>query len=469
MIAPNDVVENGSSLYSPFILPFIGYTKMVEHKEAWLRHKHGLPELDSRMRAHDDPVGLTKALTVSHLTWGSTNVIAGTADDQMVVSSGKEVERWQKGERNYVRYQSKDLNRGKFTLYSGRYGIARNHQARVPVTAYYHEPHMANVEPMMGHLANALTYYEEAFGPYPYDEVRLAEFAYYPGMVFSEGGTIGLPEVLGWKADLTGEGEDAMIGWISYLLAHVWWEDQIIVADVAGGMSVREALSGYASNLYRQQIYDDARYQRVKQKQLRDYFRALGQVDFVEPALDNVYNEVLPARFKGQMVLEQIESQIGRPALLAAIGDFHNQFKGKPAPYATLPDLTEAIVQHTPPNLRGRVAELFESVITYRFGVLDAVAQLGESGYQVELMVEAQKLYTRELGEQKPEVMDWPLTLVVEDREGNVIYESELLMTAEQQSIELNLAAEPFRVRLDPHLSLPGPITPNRDRRVRVI
>lgn len=470
MIAPNDVVQNGSSLYSPFILPFIGYTKMVEHKEAWLRQKHGLPPLDSRMRPHDDPVGLARALTVSHLTWGETDLVASTSYDQKVVSSGKELKRWQDEGRNFVHYQGEEFNRGKFTLYSGRFATAVNQEARVPVKAWYHPPHESNVQPMLGHLAGALTVYEKAFGPYPFSEVRLAEFAYYPGMVFSEAGTIGLPEVLGWKAELNGEGEDAMVGWLSYLLAHSWWEDQIITADVAGGMSVREALSGYASNLYRRSVYEPERFHRIKQKQVRDYFRALGQVDFAEPPLDDVYNEVLPARFKGQMVLEQIESAIGQDALLAGIRAYLADYRGKSEPYATLPGLVASIMDRSPPNLRGRISELFSKVVTYRLGVLEAdVASASNGQYRVAMRLEARKLYTRALGEQDDNVVDWPVTLRIESQDGRVLYEEPWIAREQIDLVELELDDKPYKVTLDPDLNLPGPLSANREKTFRAI
>jgi len=465
MVSPNEALQNGTSLYSPFILPFIGYTKMVEHKEAWLRDKHGLPPLDSRMRPHDDPVGLARALTVSHLAWGASDVLIGTDGDQTPVSSGLEKARWQADGRNYAHYASEAPHRGKFTVYSARYATLDEDSARVPVRLYYHPDHAANARPMARHLARALDFYEAAFGPYPYSEARLVEFAYYPGMVFSESGTIGLPEVLAWKAELAGDGEDAMIGWLTYLLAHAWWEDQLIVGDVAGSMTVREALSGYASNLYRRATYAPERFLAVKQRQMRDFFRALGKADFEEPPLEDVYNEVLIARFKGQMVLELIESRIGQPALLAAIRDFLTAHAGRPAPYATVLDLRDAIQARTPPALRAWVEDVFAQVVTYRYALLNAGYRPGEAGnYQVELEVEAGTLHSRGLGEQQTGTLDVPLEVRVLDAAGHPLYQGPLTMTGPRTRFTLALKARPHRVILDPALTLPTALFAGRER-----
>jgi len=466
MVAPNEVLDNGTSLYAPFILPFIGYTKMVEHKEAWLRARYGLPPLDSRMRAHDDAVGLARALGISHQTWSDTDMIVGTAGDQTVVGSGNELRRWAEGGRNYVHYRSQAPERGKFTLYSARYARFVHPGARVPIEVYHHPPHADNARAMAGHLAGAMTLYEQLFGAYPFRQLRLAEFAYYPGMVFSEAGTIGLPEVLAWKADIRpgGDGEDAMIGWLAYLLGHAWWDDQLIMADVAGSMTVREALSGYASNLYRRSIYSPQRFARVKQQQMRNYFRALGQVDFEEPPLVDVYNEVLVARFKGQMVLEQVEALIGQPALLAAIRGFTEDFKQRPAPYATVLDLRDAVLARTPAALREQVGELFGRVVSYRFAVLDASRQPHAAGWRLTLRVEAAKLLSSGLGEHSVREFDLPLTLAVIDARGRTLLRRVLQPGTLARPIVVDTAAEPARVVLDPDCSLPTAASPQRGR-----
>ncbi len=467
MVAPNEVLANGTSLYAPFILPFIGYTKMVEHKEAWLRHRHGLPPLDQRMRPHDDRTGLARALTTSHLAWGPTDMVVGTDGDQTVVGSGNELRRWQEADRSYVHYRSQPPERGKFTLYSAHYQRQDAGGARVPVEVYHHPPHADNAALMGRHLAQALTLYEQLFGRYPFRQLRLAEFAYYPGMVFSEAGTIGLPEVIGWKSDLRpgGDGEDAMIGWLGYLLGHAWWDDALITADVAGSMSVREALSGYASNLYRRSIYPPERWQRVKQQQMRDFFRAIGRVDFEQPPLAEVYNEVLVARFKGQMVLEQIESLIGQPALLTAIRRFGERFAGQPPPYATVLDLRDAILAETPADWRPRVHEMFHHIVSYRFGVASAERQALPSGaWQAQVTVKADKLLDSGLGRQQESAFDMPLQLRVLDAQGRTLLSQRLQLSSPSQRFDFELPGRPAQVQLDPGHDLPSPASPQRTR-----
>lgn len=418
MVPPNEVLHNGTSLYSPFILPFIGYTKMVEHKEAWLRDKYGLPPLDQRMRPHGDPVGLSRAMQLAHLGWGETDVIASTSGDQTIVSGGQELRRWQEGGRNLVHYRSSVSDRGKFTLYSARFDKARHEGARVPIEVYRHPAHGANEAAMARHLGQAFSLYEGLFGPYPFGQIRLAEFAYYPGMVFSDGGVIGLPEVLGWKVE-PGDpaGQDALVGWLSYLLAHAWWEGQIIVGDVAGAMTVREMASGHASNLYRATIHDAERLRVLRRQQMRDYFRAVGKVDYAEPPLTDVYNEVLVARFKGAMVLGFLSAQLGPEAVNGALRGFIDEHRGKGPPYATVLGLRDALVARAPAVSRDGVRELFDEVVTFGLVCREARGAAGGGG-MASMLIDSERRLGRGLARVESAPLGWSLPLAVVDAQG---------------------------------------------------
>lgn len=468
MIYPNDVVGNGTNLYSPFILPFVGYTKMVEHKKAWMRHQFNLPPLDERMRSHDHPIGLSQGLMLAHLGWGSTDITIGTSSDQTVVTTGKLVNQWKQGNRNYFQYQSTAKDRGKFTIYSGRYAVYKNNNYRVQIEIYYHPKHQENVELIAEQVGKALEFYEKTFGPYPFEQVRVVEFVYYDGMVFSEAGVIGIPEVLVWKSEAKGRGKDSIIDWVSYLLAYAWWEDQIIAADVAGGMTIREALSGYASSLYQRSRRTPEEQRLAKQQLMRDFFRLLGKIDFQEPALIDVYNEVPIARHKGGMILEQIEDLIGQEALLSGIRNFLQQYRYQPAPYPTVLDLRDAILAEASGDQRETISELFANVITYQVGLADAVFDpLPDGRYKVQLQVEAQKLYTTQLGKQESEALDLPVTISLSDENGEEIFSKKYTILGQKATIDLVTNKRPTYAAVDGNYLLPSAFLQDNIKRLR--
>ena len=457
MVYPNDVVGNGTNLYSPFILPFVGYTKMVEHKKAWLRAKLDLPPLDERMRSPTDPTGLAQAMMLTHLVWGTTDVTIGTASDQTAISSGQLVKQWQENGRNYFHYRSGEQSRGKFTVYSGRYATYRDDTYRVPIEVYYHPQHDDNIELIVEQIGQALAFYEETFGPYPFEQVRVVEFVYYDGMVFSEGGTLGIPEVLVWKSQAEGLGKENITDWLTYLLAQSWWEDQLIAADVAGSMTIREALSAYASNLYQRSQRTPAQ-QQAQQQRMRDFFRSLGKLDFQEPPLTDIYNELPIARHKGGMILELIEDQIGQKALLEGIQTFLAEHRYQPAPYATVLDLRDAIAAQAPtPTAKSTIGDLFAQVLTYQVGLSDAAfAPRADGKYDISLTVEAQKIQTTGLGEQQTRPLNLPVTIELTNANSEPIKVIKPLLTDTQTTLTLVTDERPTQAAIDPEYKLPS-------------
>ncbi|MEL4897089.1 ABC transporter permease/M1 family aminopeptidase [Crocosphaera sp. Alani8] len=468
MVYPNDVVGNGTNLHSPFILPFVGYTKMVEHKKAWLRDKLDLPPLEERMRSYDDEIGLSQALSVSHLGWGEVNITVSTSADQQVITSGTLLKQWQEGDRNYFQYQLEAPDRGKFTLFSGRYGVHKNNNYRVPIEIYYHPQHKENVELMANHIGEALEFYEKIFGPYPFEQVRVVEFVYYDGMVFSDRGTIGIPEVLVWKNTAQGLGKENIIDWLTYLLAYAWWEDQMVIADVSGSMTIREALSAYGSSLYQRYRRSPEIQELAKKQQMRTFFRQLGKLDFQEPALIEVYNELAIARYKGGMVLELIEDLIGQEALLTAIREFFGEYRYQNPPYATVIDFQDAILRQTPPKYKETIAELFAEVITYQVGLTNGFYEkLPDGKFKITLDIEAQKIYTRELGRQEITELDIPLTIALSDQQGNTIYEQKHEIDNQSATLELIIDQLPSSATVDPDYVLPSAFVQDNVRILR--
>ncbi|MEM6452934.1 MAG: peptidase [Cyanobacteria bacterium P01_D01_bin.105] len=474
MVYPNDVVDNGTNLYSPFILPFVGYTKMVEHKKAWLRNKLDLPPLDERMRSHDDPQGQAQAMMLTHLVWGTTDVTIGTTGDQTAISAGNLVDSWQENGRNYFRYlsgnQSGDQSRGKFTLYSGRYATYRNEDYRVPIEIYYHPQHNENIELIATELGQALEFYEQTFGPYPFEHVRVVEFVYYDGMIFSEGGTLGIPEVLVWKSEAQGLGRENIVDWLSYLLAQAWWEDQLIAADVAGSMTIREALSAYAGNLYQRSQRSPQQQTLVQKQRMRDFFRSLGKIDFQEPPLTDIYNELPIARHKGGMILELIEDQIGQDAVLAGIRNFLETYRYQGPPYATVIDLQEALIAQTKSATEAQtIRDLFSQVLTYQVGIADATyTPLANQQYKIHLTLEAQQFRTEGLGKQTTHPLNLPITLKLLDAQARPIKAIKPVLSKPRTTLTLQTSELPAQAVIDPDFKLPSAFVQDNTKSLRL-
>ncbi|MEM8718503.1 MAG: peptidase [Cyanobacteria bacterium P01_G01_bin.39] len=467
-VYPNDVVGNGTNLYSPFILPFVGYTKMVEQKKSWLRYQLGLPPLEERVLPHDDPKGLTQGFLLTHLGWGNVELKIGTSQSQIPVSTGKLVRRWNKNNRNYVQYQSSTQDKGKFTIFSADYAVHTDNNYRVPIEIYYHPQHDYNVKLIAETAGKALEFYERTFGAYPFEQIRIVETSYYDEQLFYEAGTIGIPEFLVWKNQTQGQGKENVIDWVSYLLAQSWWEDKIMAADVAGAMTIREALSSYSSMLYQRSRRTTQEQRFAKKQQMQYFFRGLGKIDFKEPALTDVYNEFPIARDKGGMVLEQVEDIIGQEALISSIREFLVENSFKNPPYATIIDLQAKILAKADNTESLIIEELFNKVITYQVGIADAVYQpLPNGKYKIVLDLEGQKIYTTELGKQDFSNLDFPVTITLQDAEGQEVYRQKHQLPQQQTTLELTIDKLPTTAAIDPDYVLPSAFLQNNIKPIR--
>ncbi|MFK7778199.1 MAG: hypothetical protein QM501_08770, partial [Gimesia sp.] len=467
MIYPNDVAGNGTNLYSPFILPFIGYTKMAEHKKDWQRFKYDLPPLAQRMRGHDDPEGLKKGLMLSHLTWGQLDVTIGTSHDQTAVCCGRLVKHWTESGRNYFHYRTEKQSRGKFTIYSGRYETRTDKRFSVPIEVYFHPRHRKNVDLILEQTGDMLEFYESAFGPCPFTRLRIVEFAYYDNDVYTQGGTIGIPEVLVWKSESYGQGKNNIQEWLAYLLARCWFEDQLIVADMAGGMTIVEALSEYASQLYLGQIRTRSEQQAAKQFLMREFFRKLGKVDYQEPALQDVYNELLIARRKGGMILNLIEELIGQQAVLKGINQFLDQYRFHDAPYPSVLNLRDALIAAAPESV-AVIRDLFSQILTFQIELKSATVRQTDRGeYQVTLQIEANQLKTSGLGEQEKQKLSIPVRIELTDDRGDSIYSEQHDLKSVSSEIKIEVSTLPVDAVVDPDYRYPQPFMFSNKKHIR--
>jgi aminopeptidase N len=181
-----------------------------------------------------------------------------------------------------------------------------------------------------------------------------------------------------------------------------------------------------------------------------------------------VYNEVPIARHKGGMILEQIEDLMGQEALLSGIKSFLQKYRYQAAPYATVLDLRDAILAEASGAQRETISELFAHVITYQVGLADAVFDpLPDGRYKVQLQVEAQKLYTTQLGKQESEALDLPVTISLSDENGEEIFSKKYTILGQKATIDLVTNKRPTYAAVDGNYLLPSAFLQDNIKRLR--
>lgn len=99
----------------------------------------------------------------------------GTALDQIAVAPGELKRAWKENDRRYFEYETRQPIAPHFTVYSGRYVVARDRWGDVAIEIFHAPAHAANVPTLLGAVKASLAHCAVALGPYPWAAFRVVE------------------------------------------------------------------------------------------------------------------------------------------------------------------------------------------------------------------------------------------------------------------------------------------------------
>src|SRR5689334_3932561 len=101
----------------------------------------------------------------------------------------------------------------------------------------------------MAAMKASITYYGQSFGPYPFSELRIAEFPRYGQFALGEPGLIPFSETAGFGFRTpSGSGTLDLAFYVTaHEIAHEWWGQQVAAADVQGTRWLSEGLANYSA------------------------------------------------------------------------------------------------------------------------------------------------------------------------------------------------------------------------------
>jgi ABC-2 type transport system permease protein len=178
------LTEKGSAFSNETWFPSIGYQPKRGLINPAQRKEYGLPErplLASLSSAHDGD-----RIIFSSNEGVQLETTIGTTATQMGVAPGDLKEKWTKDGRHYCRYETSKPIGNEWYFFSARYEVYERqwssaHHKPVTLRIFYYPPHRTHVEHMMQGVHDALDYYTDQFGPYPYDYLSMVEHPAAPG------------------------------------------------------------------------------------------------------------------------------------------------------------------------------------------------------------------------------------------------------------------------------------------------
>ena len=414
------VVQNGTFLSNlgplvagaNYLAPVVGYNYWRELTDSVERKKYGLREADLMPAPERDcDQDCRDTYIPGHSDWIDISATISTTPDQIAVAPGSLVREWQQNGRRYFEYKLDHPSMNLYCFASARYEVARDSWNGVKLEVYYLKEQPWNVPRMIDAMKKSLDYYIKNFGPYAHKEARIVEFPRVAGFAAAFPGTMPYSESLGFIADLNHPDDiDTVAYVVAHEMAHQWWDEQVIGANMEGATLLSETLAQYSALMVMEKEYGHDMMRKFLAYETDLYLSARGQERMKERPLLNVeYRQFYIFYQKGGVALYYMKEMIGEDAVNRALRKLITKFAYAQPPYPTSYALLDALREQTPPNLQYLIKDLFEDITLFSNRTLSATARKRADGqYDVSIEVEARKFKADGNGnETEVPVDDW--------------------------------------------------------------
>lgn len=260
-----------------------------------------------------------------------------------VVGSGEE-------ERigNVWRYTAAEARSFAFVA-SDQYLSSSQQAGHITVSSYYFAAHERSGLDALAAAAEALTAFEDLFGPYPYSTYRVAEVDFAGALEFSCLCFLGDD----WYADHAGGYRSSMVSLIAHEVSHQWWYG-IVGSDQVGQPWLDEALATYSSMLYYERMHPEL-VEWWWESEV-DRYRPGGQIDRPIYAFMDGRTYLNAVYRRGALFIKDVRDRMGDEEFFAFLRDY---YESQQRQLSTVDDFFAALYQHTEVDISSLLEEYF--------------------------------------------------------------------------------------------------------------
>jgi len=450
-----DIVYNGTFFKNTYF-PSLGYNHRFELKDLADRKKYGLKIKDQQSEPND-PREKTANVFGDDADRIRFEMVVGTDGDQIAIAPGALQREWKKNGRNYFRYKTDVPISNFYSIVSGRYRVRRDQWKDVSLEIYYHAGHEFNLDKMMKGMKDALSYCADNFSPYQFKQLRILEFPRYQTFVPPYANTISYSENIGFilKAKKSSEDLDMNYYVTAREVAHQWWGQQVIEADVPGSALLSEGMSQYTALMVMKHAFSAEAVERYLKYELDNYLKGRTQSRMKEYPLLSVNNQSYVSDNKSSLVFFALQDYLGEDNLNQAFKEYNKLWAFKDAPYPSSINLLEQIHKVTPDSLRYLLYDMFENVTLFENQALDAVYKESKKGkFELTLSVSCEKIRIDSSGQESNiPLHDWiDVGVYSTDSKGKekLIYLKKEKVTKKNNLFVISVNERPSKADIDP-------------------
>ncbi|MCK5147882.1 ABC transporter permease [bacterium] len=450
-----NLVQNGTSLGSNHLLPYIGYDRWLELEDNGKRKKYDLPHRE-RLPAIDDKLGLQGNIIGHDAELVDYETVMSTSSDQIAITSGTLVKSWQENGRRYFHYKSQHSMMKYVPFISGRYAVKQRMWQGIPVEIYYHPQHDMNVDLMLDATIQSLTLFDQVYSPYPYGSMKLVEFPRYEIMAEAYPGVIPISEGYGFMAKFEGQELPFAHRVMAHEVGHQWWPFIVAGAGVAGEFFLSEVMAQYSALLVVQESYDQDVITSYMKRRIRSYLRGRATERDEERPISLVNFETKYVFYeKGMMAMYALQDYLGKAALNQAIHQFVEDYAFHQGDAPVSLDLIRYFREAAPDSLHTIIDELFEQIIIYDNKSVKASAKvISEDQYELCFEFIVQKVRCDERGKEEKLRPHDLIDFVVFDDDDEILYSQKYWIDAEENTLCFIVNGKPAIVGIDPFCRL---------------
>ncbi|HEV2126294.1 MAG TPA: M1 family aminopeptidase, partial [Chloroflexota bacterium] len=397
--------------------------------------------------------------------WIDFEATVGTARDQIAVLPGTLRRSWTQGDRRYFHYRTDSPILNFFSLLSAEYAVREARWKDIEIRVLHHPDHSFNVDRAVRNVQASLDYFTDQFGPYPYRQLSMVEFpgygrgarAYAGQIIYSEADPIAVARMDAGAADRV----DYPLAVTAHEVAHQWWGQQVMGADVQGSQMLSETLAQYSAVMVLERTHGAEHARRSLLAMHEQYLNGRGRNATAEVPLlfTTAHGYILYG--KGPVVMYALQDYIGEERVNTALRRLVKKYGKQEPPYPTTLDLYEELRAVTPDSLRYLLRDLLATITLWDLRATGARAMPSGSGhYLVTLNVEAAKLRSDSVGNDTEVPMNDLVEIGVfaEDKNGEGLGEPLYLrkhrIHSGQQAITITVPGRPARAGIDPYHKL---------------
>jgi len=455
------VVGNGTYFTGRDFFPVIGYDAQRQLSDPDERRRNGL-EPTLRFAGIDDLRARRNTPRASDADRVDFETTVSTSIDQNAVTSGELQREWVENGRRYFHYRAEVPITHHFAFASARYEVTRSEWNGVAIEVYHHPGHDDNVGRMIDAAEKSLAYFTANFGPYEHRHLRIVEFPGYVRDATSLPGLISFSEASGFNARLDGdEAIDHPFYVTAHEVAHQWWGQRMVGANVQGVAMLHETLAQYSALMVMEDEFGRDAMRRVLAYELDWYLRGRAGERGVEAPLAFVERQDYVYYHKGALAMYALRDAVGEERLNHALSRYLSSVALQEAPYTTTAELLEEIRLAIPEESGQLVEDLFESITMFDNRVTAATSvERGDGTFLVRLEMEAHKRRADGAGaEEEIPIDDWIDIAIFgegESREGGsaAIFFDRQRVRASPVALEIVVDRRPASVVIDPYYKL---------------